>query len=97
MDKATFLGLVTGLAMICTAMFSAGDNPSWLHLPSLFITIGGTLSAVLIHFPAKRVRAAFAVARTCFVTSLPEASEVVSRFRAISTQLRRQGTAALEK
>ena len=97
MDIATFLGLVTGLAMIVAAMLSAGDNPAWLHLPSLFITIGGTLSAVLIHFPAKRVRTAFAVARTCFVTSLPEASEVVSRFREIATQVRREGTGALEK
>jgi chemotaxis protein MotA len=97
MDIATFLGLVTGLAMIVAAMLSAGDNHAWLHLPSLFITIGGTLSAVLIHFPAKRVRTAFAVARTCFVTSLPEASEVVSRFREIATQVRREGTGALEK
>ena len=97
MDMATFLGLVTGLAMIFAAMFSAGDNPSWLHLPSLFITIGGTLSAVLIHFPAKRVRTSFAVARKCFVTTLPEASEVVNRFRAIATQVRRQGPQVLEQ
>lgn len=97
MDIATFLGLVTGLAMIFTAMFSAGDNPSWLHLPSLFITVGGTLSAVLIHFPVNRVRNSFAVARKCFVTNLPEASEVVNRFRAIATQVRRQGPQFLEQ
>lgn len=97
MDIATFLGLVTGLAMIFAAMFSAGDNPSWLHLPSLFITIGGTLSAVLIHFPAKRVQTSFAVARNCFVTNLPEASDVVNRFRTIATQVRRQGPQVLEQ
>lgn len=97
MDIATFLGLVTGLAMIFAAMFSAGDNPAWLHLPSLFITIGGTLSAVLIHFPVKRVRTAFAVARTCFVTNLPDTSEVVNKFRKIATQLRRQGEETLEQ
>lgn len=97
MDIATFLGLVTGLAMIFAAMFSAGDNPAWLHLPSLFITIGGTLSAVLIHFPAKRLRTSFAVARNCFVTNLPEAADVVSRFRAIATQVRRQGPQVLEQ
>jgi chemotaxis protein MotA len=96
MDIATLLGLLTGLFMVGSAMWFGGDSLPYIHLPSLLITVGGTLSAVLIHFPLNRVLGAFAVARNCFVSSLPEPAEVLDQFRRFATIVRRGGVLALE-
>jgi len=96
MDIATILGLLTGLIMVGSAMWFGGDALPFIHGPSLLITFGGTLAAVLIHFPAYRVRNAFAVARICFVSSLPEPPEVLEQFRHFALIVRRGGLLALE-
>ena len=70
MDIATIVGLLTGLIMVGSAMWLGGDALPFMHGPSLLITFGGTLAAMLIHFPASRVLNGFAVARNCFVSSL---------------------------
>ena len=96
MDIATILGLLTGLIMVGSAMWFGGDALPFIHGPSMLITFGGTLAAVLIHFPASRVRNAFAVARNCFVSSLPEPTEVLVQFRHFGLIVRRGGLLALE-
>lgn len=96
MDIATILGLATGLAMVIAAMTIGGDALPFMHLPSLLITFGGTLSALLIHFPASRIRSALAIARKCFVTTLPEPSAVISDFRTYALTARREGLLSLE-
>lgn len=96
MDIATILGLAMGLAMVIAAMISDGDASSFLHVPSLLITVGGTLSAVLIHFPARRVLNAVAIARNCFTTTLPGPVEVMAKFRELATSARRKGLLTLE-
>ncbi len=96
MDIATILGLLTGLIMVGSAMWFGGDALPFLHAPSMLITFGGTLAAVLMHFPASRVLNAFAVARNCFVSSLPEPAEVLEQFRQFAMIVRRGGLLALE-
>ena len=96
MDIATIVGLLTGFLMIGSAIWFGGDALPFIHVPSLLITFGGTLAAVLIHFPAKRVGNAFAVARNCFASSLPEPAEVLEQFRDFATIVRRGGLLALE-
>ena len=96
MDFATILGLLTGLIMVGSAMWFGGDGLAFIHVPSLLITFGGTLAAVLIHFPAHRVRNAFAVARKCFAGSIPEPAGVLEQFRRFAMIARRGGLLALE-
>lgn len=96
MDGATILGLVTGLIMVGSAIFLGGDSLPFIHVPSLLITFGGTLAAVLIHFPAHRVRNAFSVARNCFVSKIQEPTEVLDQFRQFAIIARRSGLLALE-
>ena len=96
MDAATVFGFVTGMSMIIMAMIYGGDALPLMQLPSLLITLGGTFAAVLIHFPLKKVFASFGIARNCFVTTLPEPSEVIARFRNLAAQVRREGSLSLE-
>ncbi len=82
--------------MVGTAILFGGDTVPFLHLPSLLIVFGGTLSAVLIHFPVRRVLTAFSVARNCFVSTLPEPLEVLDWFRGYAVSVRRSGVLGLE-
>ncbi len=96
MDIATILGLTVGLILVGTAVLLGGDALPFMHLPSLLIIFGGTLSAVLIHFPVRRVLTSFAVARNCFVTTLPEPADVLGWFRGYAVTVRRSGVLGLE-
>lgn len=97
MDFATFFGLGAGLIMIAVAVVFGGGPAYFLHWPSLLIMLGGTLSAMMIHFPAKQIRNAFAVARNCFVSTLPETTVLIERFRQLALTARRGGLRSLEK
>lgn len=96
MDIATIVGLLTGLIMVGSAMWLGGDALPFMHGPSLLITFGGTLAAMLIHFPASRVLNGFAVARNCFVSSLSAPTDVLEQFRHFALVVRRGGLLALE-
>ena len=97
MDIATILGLAAGMALVFAVMISGGDGLLFMHLPSLLITLGGTIASMLIHFPARQVKNAFSIARNCFVTSLPEPSDVIVQFRTFAAVARREGLLSLEQ
>lgn len=96
MDAATIVGFVTGMAMIIMALIFGGDALPLMQVPSLLITLGGTFAAVMIHFPLKKVVASIGIAKNCFVTTLPEPSEVIFGFRDLAALVRREGSLALE-
>ncbi len=97
MDIATILGLAAGLALVFASMISGGDGLLYMHLPSILITFGGTIASMMIHFPARQVKNAFAIARQCFITSLPEPTDVIVQFRTFATATRREGLLSLEQ
>ncbi len=50
MDIATIVGVLFGLVVIFGAIVAGGGWRSFLHVPSMAITIGGMLCATMIHF-----------------------------------------------
>ena len=50
MDIATIVGVVLGFLVVVGAIVVGGGWQSFVHIPSLAITIGGMLCATLIHF-----------------------------------------------
>ncbi len=97
MDFVTLFGFGAGLLMIASALVFGGGTAWFLHWPSLMIMLGGTISALMIHFPAKQLRNALTVARKCFVTSLPDTSVLIEQFRQYAHMARRGGLRTLEK
>ena len=51
MDIATIAGIVSGIAVICTAIIIGGDPGGFIDIPSFMIVFGGTIAATLIKFP----------------------------------------------
>ena len=56
MDLGTIIGLILGPAAIILGMIGGGSGLSYyIHVPSMFITIGGSVAGILISHPLSRV------------------------------------------
>jgi chemotaxis protein MotA len=98
MDITSIIGLLAGLAALIGGFFWEGGNLSGLLQPNAaLIVFGGTLAAVLISFPASRLRSVPAALRLAFGrqpdTNLDKAQELIS----MAAITRRGGVLALEK
>lgn len=54
-DFATILGLVSGFALIITAMVMGGSPGSFFHPPAVLIVLGGTLAVTTISFSVRDI------------------------------------------
>ena len=57
MDLTTLLGTIFGIVLIVGAIVSGGSGDAFIHIPSMMITFGGTIAALLISFPMAKVKA----------------------------------------
>ncbi len=96
MDIATIIGLFMGIVLVLGSILIGGSLSPFIDIPSLMITVGGSICAILINFPLSNVVSFFAVTRKCFLTSLPSPTATIERFRELSTLARRDGLLALE-
>lgn len=98
MDIISIIGLLTGLAALIGGFFWEGGNLSGLlQLNAAVIVFGGTLAAVLISFPASRLRSVPSALRIAFGrqpdNNLAKAEELI----ALAAITRRNGMLALEQ
>ncbi|MCA9033775.1 MAG: MotA/TolQ/ExbB proton channel family protein [Planctomycetaceae bacterium] len=97
MDKATVIGLVLGVGLVLGSIaIGGGGLMPFVDVPSLMITVGGSIAAILINFPMGKVLSVFSVFKNCFLWSLPTPPEVIEQFKKFATTARRDGLLALE-
>ncbi|MEZ6062795.1 MAG: MotA/TolQ/ExbB proton channel family protein [Planctomycetaceae bacterium] len=96
MDISTVIGLVLAIALVLGSIMIGGGLGAFIDVPSLMITVGGSIAAVLINFPLKKAFSAFSVVKKCFLSKLPTPPEVIGQFRDFATTARRDGLLALE-
>jgi len=96
MDVATLVGAIAGFLLIATAIFLGGGAGAFLNVPSLLITVGGTFSATLVHFPLSEVMKIFSVLKRTFTVNIPEAETVIRDMVEFARVARRDGVLALE-
>jgi len=96
MDIATIIGLICGFGLIVGSILIGGSLLPFIDVPSLMITVGGSVCALLINFPLKSVLGVFSVVRKCFTVSLPTPQAVITQFKEYATTARRDGLLALE-
>ena len=97
MDIATIIGILLGFFVVVSAIVMGGGWKSFLHLPSLAITIGGMLCATMIHFSLPQFLGIFSVIKKTIVTKIPSASELVQNMVNFAAINRRDGALALEQ
>jgi len=96
MDSTTLSGVLLGLVLILGAIAAGGSGAAFIHVPSMMITFGGTLAALLITYPAQKVKAVFSVAKKLLNAGDLEALPWYNTLVDISTVARRDGLLALE-
>jgi chemotaxis protein MotA len=96
MDIATLVGAIAGFLLIAAAIFLGGGAGAFVNVPAVLITVGGTVSATLIHFPLVEVLKIFQIVNRTVSVNLPESENVLSEMTEYSKVVRRDGVLALE-
>ncbi len=96
MDIATIVGLLMGTGLVIGSILMGGSLVPFINVPSLMITVGGSIAALLINFPLKAVTGAFGVVKKCFLVKLPSSHETIEKFAELAGIARRDGLIALE-
>jgi len=55
MDFTSLLGLLAGTAFLVYGIYISGEMGNFYDLPSIYITVGGTIGALLISYPFSRI------------------------------------------
>lgn len=98
MDITSIIGLLAGLAALIGGFFLEGGTLAGLLQPNAaLIVFGGTLAAVLISFPASRLRAVPAALRFAFGRQADTNSERAAELATMAATVRRGGVLALER
>jgi chemotaxis protein MotA len=91
MDIASFIGIISGLSLIISAIFLGGDIYNFINIPGLMIVFGGTLATTLITFQFNDVFAAFKAAYFVFSKDKDDPNDAVATMIRLSRISRSQG------
>jgi chemotaxis protein MotA len=98
MDVATIVGIVVGAGLIFYSIGTgAGGFAVFVNIPSLGITIGGMISATLIHFSLPQFLGIFSIIKKTLIAKIPSSSELVQQMVNFAAINRRDGALALEQ
>lgn len=99
-DIMTAAGLVVGIGLMIYGMASGGTGASNLKLfwdvPSIAITFGGSIAAVLIVYPLDEIKKAGILMVQSFKEPNISAMVTISQFAELSKKARRDGLLSLE-
>lgn len=95
-DMTTMVGIVAGVGVIVLALTFGGNILLFWNVPSVLITIGGSLAGVTISFDVAQLRSAFQVARQAFFAKKWDLDNLIAIFYELARKARREGLLALE-
>lgn len=98
MDVATLLGFVLGLGLILWSMAHNGLSGLrlFVHGPAAAVVVGGSVAAILIHFPLSDFKNLVKVILKNFLNKVPSPTEEIERIMEYANLARKEGLLALE-
>ena len=97
MNIGMIIGMGAGLVLLYLAIIIADGNPLWfLDPPSLLIVFGGTISAMLVGFPIKKVMSIINLTKIALFPPTFNYEELIMDIISFSEKARREGLLALE-
>lgn len=98
MDRATFLGYALGLFLITWSMGHNGiaGLALFVHGPAAAVVFGGSLAAILVHFPMSDVKNLFKVVLKIFFHKDPPQSDQIDKIMEYAILARKEGILGLE-
>jgi chemotaxis protein MotA len=95
MDLATIIGLAAACGLVLYGM-GIDRLSAFIDMPSVYITLGGSISATIAAFPAQRLMNALGVAKNAFFVKSRSPVAVITQIIEFAEQARREGILALE-
>jgi chemotaxis protein MotA len=96
MDIGTVIGIISGVTLILIAVSSTGSLLTYWDVPSLMITMGGTIAGTLIAYPLSQIVGVLKVVRNVLQRRLPSPETMIQRLVYFTEKARREGILALE-
>ena len=97
MDLATLLGMFISFSLMLIAMGSGDTSPLiFVDMPSAMIVFGGTIGAILTHYPLSTVLSVGKIIRKVLVGQTPSTSSIIDQFMDLANRARREGILSLE-
>ena len=98
MDISTVLGLVVGTICIgVSIILGEGKIGSFIDGASIFIVIGGTISAMLVAYPMPKLLAGLKTIKYTFKKQEIDPTEVIKKINDLALSARKEGLLALEE
>jgi len=91
MDFASFIGILSGISLIVSAILISGDVHNFVNVPGLMIVVGGTTATTLLTFNFKDVYNAFRAAFLVFSQEKDDPNIMVATMIRLCHISRRQG------
>lgn len=97
MEKSTPIGLGLGFALIFVAIFLGGDWLTFVDIPSVLITVGGTVAALLVAYSFDELKVVIPGLQRLLKFNPPDLNQYVHLFTDLSRTARREGLLALDR
>jgi chemotaxis protein MotA len=97
MDITTVIGILSGAGVLFMAIFQGGGVGTFINIPALMITAGGTVAATLINYPLGDVVRVVKVTKNAFLNKMPTPQNTIRTLVTFAEKARREGLLALEK
>jgi chemotaxis protein MotA len=97
MDLTTILGFISAIAIMIYSIMLAGSITSFIDLPSIWCTVGGTIAVTVMTYPLDELMIFIPVLKkTVFAKSQPT-TETIATLVSFAERARREGILALER
>jgi chemotaxis protein MotA len=97
MDRASVIGLVSGIALLAWAMMSGSGLSTFWDFNSVLITIGGTLADTLMSYHLDTIVDVMKIARNAFAEEEHNLPETINTIVQFADKARREGLLALDE
>jgi chemotaxis protein MotA len=95
MDLATIIGLGSALMLVIFGI-KLENLAAFIDLPSVYITIGGSVAATIAAFPGSKLLETLSVVKNAFFVQKDTPVEIIRQLVEFAEQARREGILALE-
>lgn len=97
MDILSVLGLFSGAVVLLLGITENGSLAGFYDVGSIYITIGGTICALLINFPLKSLINLFPAIFKAFFSKIPDPVRIINNIYELADQARKNGLLSLEE
>ena len=96
MDLGTTIGILAAFMIVTFGIVSGGSAGIFIDVPSMCITIGGSLGATLMHYPLGKIMGVMGSLRKAFTSRADDYVKLFNQMTDLGLRARRDGILALE-